>query len=50
MNKLEKENFELKKRMKEVHKYFKNYLLEIREEIDYELYTEMFDMIENLNK
>ena len=48
MNKLEKENFELKKRMKEVHEYFTNYLLEIREEIDYELYSEMFNMIKKI--
>ena len=48
MNKLEKENFELRKRMKEVHEYFINYLLEIKEEIDYEVYSEMLDMIEKL--
>lgn len=48
MNKLEKENFELKERMKEVHEYFTNYLLEIREEIDYEVYSEMLDIIEKL--
>ena len=48
MNKLEKENLELRERMKEVHRYFTNYLAEIREEIDYELYCEMLDMIEKL--
>lgn len=48
MNKLEKENFKLKEKMKEVYEYFTNYLLEIREEIDYELYSEMLDIIEKL--
>lgn len=48
MNELEKENFELRKRMKEVHGYFTNYLAEIREEIDYELYCEMLDIIKKL--
>lgn len=38
-----------KKNMKEAYEYFSNYLIEIRDDISYEQYVEMMDIIEKLN-
>lgn len=40
----------MKKNIEEVYNYFQNYLNEIREEIPYEVYSEMFEMINKLKE
>lgn len=38
----------IEEKNKKVYKYFSNYLNEIRDEIDYELYIEMYNMLQKI--
>ena len=46
---LEKENEKLKQSMQEVYQYFVDYLNELREDIDYEQYNEVWNNLQKIN-